>query len=204
MGRHVERVRCVGRQVRIFPRVGQTARRQRRRVVAVNEVVRHPGMIGLERVELFENRRGLQLVGVGLVGWQRRLIDRQRVEGCSFEVFRVLGVDLLHRLFIGERPRAMIECVGVLIEKHGRRDVLALPIGFRANRLRRFRSCETILQCFRGPQAGKRVAPRAQGDSPLRDAARWIALQHVLEPGGRVGKLEGVEQCHRVIEFLTD
>ena len=75
VGRHMECVRRIGREVRVLPRVRQRARRQGGNVVAVNQVVRHARMIGLQRVQPFENGRGLELIGVGLVGRQRRLID---------------------------------------------------------------------------------------------------------------------------------
>ena len=47
--RHVQRVRRGGRDLRVAARGVERAGRQRRRVVAVNDVVREPGMIGLPR-----------------------------------------------------------------------------------------------------------------------------------------------------------
>ena len=202
--RHVERVRRVGREVRVLARIWQRARRERRYVVAVNQVMRHAGMIGFDRVELLQNRRGFELVGVGLVGRQRRLIDGERVERRSLEVGRVFRVDALHRFLVRDGPRAVIQRVGVLVEERHSRNVLALALALGADRLRRLRRRETLLQRFRRAQPRERVAPRAHGDPPLRDAARRIAFKGFLEAGDRVGEFEGVEERHRVIEFLGD
>ena len=200
--RHVERVRRVGREVRVLPRVGQRARRERRHVVAVNQIVRDAGMIGLHFVEPLEDRGGLQLVRVGLVGGRRRLIDGEGVERGGLAIVRILRRELRHRLLVGERPRAVIECGGVLVEQRDGGDVGALAIGFRADRLRLLRRDEAVLQHLRRAQAGERVAPRRHRDPPLCDAARRIVVEHFLEAGDRVGELERVQERDRVIELL--
>ena len=66
--RHVQRVRRRRRDFRVTPRRLERAIGQRRKVVAVDDVVREAGMIRLASDQLFENRAGLELVGEGLVG----------------------------------------------------------------------------------------------------------------------------------------
>ena len=79
----MRRVRC---DLRVAAGRIERARRQRRHVEAVDDVVREPRMLGLPRELLLEDRRRLQLVGVGLVGRQRRLAERQRVEDPRLDV----------------------------------------------------------------------------------------------------------------------
>ena len=78
--RHVERVRLFGRDGRVSPGRVDRARRERRHVVAVDDVVREPRMVGMVRPEALEHRPGFQLIRVGLVGWVRREGQRQGIE----------------------------------------------------------------------------------------------------------------------------
>ena len=129
-------------------------------------------MIGLDLVQLFENGRSLELVAIGLVRRQRRLIHRQRIKRGGLEIVRIFRGDLLHRLFVGEGPGAVIELVGIFVEEHHRIDVRPLAVALRADPLRGFSRGESVLQSLRRAQAGERVAPGRQRDAPLRDAAR--------------------------------
>ena len=57
-----------GAILRVAPRRLERPWRQRGHVVAVDDVVREPGMVGLLGEQRFEDRARLQQVGVGLVG----------------------------------------------------------------------------------------------------------------------------------------
>jgi len=71
-----ERVSRVRRNRRVTPCGIQRARRQRRHVEAMNDVVGKSRVLRLTFELRFEDGRGFQLVGVRLVGWKRRLIQR--------------------------------------------------------------------------------------------------------------------------------
>ena len=78
MRRHVQRVRRRRRDLRVAPRRLERAVGKRGHVVAVNDVVREPGVFGLLGEQLLEHRAGLQLAGVGLVGRIRREASEAR------------------------------------------------------------------------------------------------------------------------------
>src|SRR5439155_21227130 len=71
VARHVKRVRRRRRDLRVAAGGGEGAARERRRIVAMDDVVGHPGVVRLLGEYLFENRASLELVGVGLVGGGR-------------------------------------------------------------------------------------------------------------------------------------
>ena len=66
---HVQGVRRIGRHLRVAPCGRQALLGQRRRVVEVNEIVRDTRMVWLPIPDLLEDRRTLELIGVGLVRW---------------------------------------------------------------------------------------------------------------------------------------
>ena len=49
-------------------------------VVAVNDVMRDAGVVGILRLQLFEDIGGLELLGIGLVGRVSRFVECQRIE----------------------------------------------------------------------------------------------------------------------------
>ena len=140
VGRHVERVRRVRRDLRVAPRRVERARRERRHVEAVNDVVREPGMLGLALELALEDAGGFQLVRVRLVGRQRRLVERQRIEDTRLDIVVVLRRERLHRFFVRDRPRALIDGCRVAEEETDRAHVGLLPIGAGAARVRCRRS----------------------------------------------------------------
>ena len=75
---------------------------ERRRVVAVNEVVRHAWMVWLLGEHRLEYRRRFLLIGVGLVGGERGRIQRKRVEDGRLPVLGVILMEARHRVLVGE------------------------------------------------------------------------------------------------------
>ena len=88
---HVQRVRRRGRDARVAARRGQALLRDRRRVVAVDQVVRHARMVGVLGELLLEDRRRLQVGRVGLVGLRLRAGEVERVEDLRLVVGRDSG-----------------------------------------------------------------------------------------------------------------
>ncbi len=136
MARHMQRVRHGRRERGIAARRGQSLLGKRRRIVAVDEIVRDAGMIGRRNLCLFEDGRRFALVRIGLVGRQRRRVERQRVEYAGLPVIRIAQIDLLHRLLVGKAARAVIRGAPVLVECADRLDVVSLAIGFGADAAR--------------------------------------------------------------------
>jgi hypothetical protein len=73
-------MRCGGRDARIPARGVEALGGDRRRVVAVDQVVRDAGMIGIPLEFALEDRGRLQIRGVGLVGLRLRSGQVERVE----------------------------------------------------------------------------------------------------------------------------
>jgi hypothetical protein len=65
---HVQRMRHIGRDLRIADRSVQARLGKLRRIVAVDQVVDDTGMIRLLGPDLVEYQRCLLFIGVGLVG----------------------------------------------------------------------------------------------------------------------------------------
>ena len=86
--RHVQRVGRRRGDAGVALRGGQALGRDRREVVAVDQVVGHPRMIGLLGEGLLEDAGGLELVGVGLVVGVERDVERERVEDGGLAVGR--------------------------------------------------------------------------------------------------------------------
>jgi hypothetical protein len=76
----VQRVRRRRRDLRIPLRSGQAAGRQRREIIAVDDVVGDSRMIGLLGKDLLQDCARLELARIRLVSVIRRLIQRQGVE----------------------------------------------------------------------------------------------------------------------------
>ena len=108
---------------------------ERRRVVEMDQVMRHARMLRLTRPDLFKNSRTFQLIGIGLVRRRRPDIERQRIVDLRFIVIRISSCELLHRLEIIQHAGAMIDLVVIGIHCGERFDVVALALGLGADRL---------------------------------------------------------------------
>ena len=169
-------------------------------IVRVNQVVRKTRVIRLGGPQLLEDRGRLQLLGVGLVGRQGRLIHGERIESGRLAVLRIRLVDVLHRALVREHTRALIDGLVVLEFLRHRGDVIPLarcrfPRCLRASDRRR-----SGLERLGRPQARERVAPVGHRDAPVRDRAGGIFGEHVLESLPRRRKCKRVQQRDRAIE----
>ncbi len=93
------------------------------------------GMLRLLLPRRFEDAGGLALVGVGLVGRQRRRVERERVKNAGLAIVGIALVQLFHRLFVGDGAGAVIELVAVAVKCGDGRDVVLFAIGLRRYRL---------------------------------------------------------------------
>jgi len=145
--RHVQRVRRRGRDRRIAPRGRYPFVGDRRRVVAVDQIVRDAGMVGVLLEFILEDRRRLEIRRVGLVGLRLGPGEIERIEDLRF----VVGLVLLGERFVRLRARELAVALGtrreVLVIGGDSFDVVALALGLRADaasfvdrRLCRFRA----------------------------------------------------------------
>ena len=104
---HVQRVRRVGRDLGVAARRGHALLRDRRRVVAVDQVMRDAGVIGMLGELLLEDPGRLELRGVRLVGRELRPGEVQRVEDLRLVVVRVFRRERLVGLGARELARAL-------------------------------------------------------------------------------------------------
>src|SRR5215211_365404 len=74
--------------------------RESGRVIEVNEVMRDAGMPRLPREDRLQQRRALELIGIGLVSRRGRYIERDAVQYLRFVIISVAGCQSLHRLEI--------------------------------------------------------------------------------------------------------
>src|SRR5690242_6280192 len=84
---------------------GQATGRQWREIIAVDDVVGDPRVIGLLGKDLLQDCARLELARACLVSVIRRLIQRESVENRCLGVIWIAQVALLHRLLPCEAPR---------------------------------------------------------------------------------------------------
>ena len=89
MRRHVLRMGGAGRDLGVEPRRVEPLLGDRRIVVEMDQVVRDAGMLRLALEDRLQDRRALELVGVGLVGGRSRGVERQRVVDLRLVVVRI-------------------------------------------------------------------------------------------------------------------
>src|SRR6266496_1794838 len=122
MRRHVVGMSGGGSDGRVLARRDQPLLGQNRVIVAMDDVMRHAGMVGLFGEDRLENLAALALVGQGLVRLGSCDVEAQRMENRRF---RVLGISSL-------------QCAHLLLERLGV-GVLVLSI-FLVN----FRECINV------------------------------------------------------------
>src|SRR2546427_11619368 len=122
----MKRMRRRRRDFRVATCRREGAARERRRVVAMDDVVRHSGMVRLLGEYLFEDRARLELVGVSLVGRGRGGIQGEGIEDRRLIVVWIARVQTLHRLFVRNDSAAMINLVPVALERRDGRAIISL------------------------------------------------------------------------------
>ena len=78
--------------------------------------MRHAGMVWLLGEDRLQDLGGFELIGVGLIGRQRCGVQGQGIEDRRFCIIWIVLGELFHSRRIGQRARAVIHGVSVLIE----------------------------------------------------------------------------------------
>ncbi len=126
----MQRVWRVRGDVGVAARRGQALLRERRRVVAVDEIVRDARMVGVLGELLLEDAGRLEVRGIRLVGRGLRRGEVERVEDLRFVVVRVLRRERLVGLRARELALALTAVGEVLVVGGDRLEVVALALGF--------------------------------------------------------------------------
>ena len=202
MRRHVERMRRVRRNRGVAARRVEAARGQRRRVVGVNQIVRDARVVGHLRREPVEDRGGRELILVRLVGRQRRLIERQRIEDARFRssghaVCRASPWPARRRRRGCADRRARSPC-------RARRPPPRTPArAVSATIDAAFVAAARPRQARPAIDTRKWVAPVAHRETPLRHGAGRVGGSHGGEGVGGRAKPERVQQRDRAIEVVA-
>ncbi len=179
---------------------GSPRSRDRREVVAVDEVVRDARVVGILLVERLEDRDRLQERLHRLV--IERLVQRERVEDLGLDVLGILLRQRFHRIAIAARARFLVDRIVALVVDLDRRDPVALARALGADRFAFLDVVESALQRGGVERADQRVWPIAHGEAPIRDRAVGIGLQRRVERIDRLGKVERMEHRERALEVL--
>ena len=198
--RHVLRVRRRRRDLRVLVRHRHALARERREIVAVDEVMRDAGMLRILLVERLEDADRLQQRRHVLV--VEGLVERERVEHLRLDVVRVLLRQRRHRLLVVPGARVLVDLVEVPVELLDRRQPVALALGLGADRLALLHRIEAALERRGVPRADERVGARRHGEPPVGDRAARIGLGNGGERLQRFGKIERMQLRERPLELL--
>lgn len=196
----MERVRRIGSDLCVATRGVERQRGQGWIVIAVDDVVRETGMIGLLGKNFLQDGAGLFLIGVGFVSYWRVGAEGQGVENLGFAILRVARLEVLHGLFIGQRARVMIQLVGVFIENFDGSDVVAFALRFDVCGLGALDCGPASLQirgCGRVPE----LAIVRHRYAPFRHAAGRVLLGDSGKGFGGFLIPEGMKHCYGAIEI---
>ncbi len=195
-------MRCRGRDLGIFIGGIKTALRKRRIIVSMDQIVQRARMVLQFRDDLFEDGPGLELLGIGLVARQRRLVESERVENGSFRIVRIFLRQPFHRFFVGQPALRLINLVVVFVVKLDRREPVALAFGLGADRLALLHRLQSVLQsrcCQRQDQWVGTVADR---DAPVGDGTLRIGGSGLGEGLDAVRIEERMHHRKATVEFL--
>ncbi len=204
VGRHVERVRGVRRDLRVAPGRLQALLGEGWVVVGVDQVVRHAGMVGVLVEQRLQDLRRPQLVGIGPVrGVEVRRGD-ERVQDGRFHVLRIGGGDLAHLLLEGRHARRVLKALPVAHKGLHRGHVAFLARIVEAGSAGVLQSrgdgVELLGRQAAGPQ--ERVVEHDHGAPPVGHAAGGVLLGDGLERFARMGPRKGMVERHRAVEVL--
>ena len=199
---HVQRMGRVGSDARVAPCGHQPLRRDGRRVVAVDQVVRDTGVVRVLLELPFEDGRSLEIRRIRLVGLRLRAGAIQRVERLRLVILRIACRELLVRIRPGDLPRALAAVGPVLVIDRYGIDVVALPLRARADVARVLEGRDGLLRARgRGARAGERVAHEDRGQAPCRDGALRVLGEHVFEGLLARAVPKRVQHRHAAFEF---
>ena len=143
----------------------------------------------------------LLLVGEGLVGRRLGRVQRQRIEDAGLLVVGEAGVNLLHRLLVGDRAGLVVELVVISIERGDRRDIGLLALGLRPGGVGLRDRFGAGLQRRLARRVPQRI-PVAHRDAPIGHRAVGLRLGDVAEAFQRLRVPERVQRPGGVVERL--
>ena len=196
-------MRHIGRDLRVTARGRHALLRDRRRVVAVDQVVRDARMVGMLLELLLEDRPGLEVGGIGLVGLQLRPRDVQGGEDLRLVVVRILRRERLVGLGARDLARALRPSGEVVVVGGHRFEVVALALGLRSHfpaLVDGALSPRPVLGG--GALAGERIRHQDRGVAPGGDGAGVVLRGHLLERLLRRRVVERVQHSDAAQQFL--
>ena len=123
-------MRSKGRDLRIAPRCVEALFRDRGIIVEMDAVVRDARVLRLALEYFFQDRRALELIGIGLVGRRSADVERKRIVYLRLVVVRIALGQLLHGLKIVLDTRAVVDLLMVGIHRGQRLEIVALALRF--------------------------------------------------------------------------
>ena len=201
---HVQRMRGIGSDVGIALRRLQSLVGNGRIVVAVDQIMRHAGVVGLGRKQRLEHLGRLQLVGIGFVGWIEIGRGDQRGDDRRLLVVGIATGKLAHGVIEGVEARGVGHLLVVAHEHGCRLHIVLLALALEAGSARGSQGRRDLVQLCRlqiaGPDEG--IVEHDHGAAPVRHAAARVGLGDAVEglhrivPGERMVERHGpVEVC---------
>ena len=174
-------------------------RRGRRIVVEVDQVVRHARMLRQALGDRFEDRRALELLGVGFVVRRRRRVQRDGVGDLRLVVVGVFRRQRLHGLQECADALAMAELVVIDVHDGKGVDVVPLALGLGAGGFRFLDGGKPERQVGSRDRE-VRIVQERECDAPMGDGAVRVGLQSLLEDLLRRAVPERVLIAHRAVD----
>ena len=156
-------------------------RRERREIVAVDQIVRDARMVRLLFCFLIQNRGGFQLLGIVLVIEVDCAVERERIKDRRFRVLQVVLVQALHRLVIKLGAGLLVDLVVIFVKNFDGAEVfgLARRLGFGGLALLdRFPPC---FQVGSRERWYERIGQFAHRQAPIGHRAVRILLDNCLK-----------------------
>ncbi len=180
---------------------GQSAARQRRVVVAVDDVVLDPRVIGVLLLDPLQQRRRLQQVRVGLVAVVPRLVQRERVENRRLDVVWIRRGQRPHRTRVVPRAGLLVDGAEVAVLLAQGHQPPAFARGLRIEREPAVHGIQPPLEHAIVERPDQRIRALADGETPVRDGAGRIEPGDRRKGVHRLGEEERVQHRERTIEL---
>ena len=197
----MQRVRCRRRDIAVTVGRGETTLRERRRIVAMNQVVRNTRMIWLLDENRFQHLCRAQLITIRLV--VRIVIGGQgeRVKNSRLGIVWIFVGELRHRELIGKLPRLRRHLIGIAKKIIDGGDVIALTFGLATELPRAFGCGQTNPKGLARKRPRVRIFHRRHRECPMHHRAIGIGLGGVHERLLHFNKIKRVHQRNRAREI---
>ena len=162
--------------------------------------MRHPRMVGLRGEDRLEDRRGLELAGIGLVVRVRSDVERERMENRGFLILGVALRELLHCLFVPQHALAPGRPV-VRVKGCDRFDVVALALRLGRGRQTFVHRGLAFQQHILRRLPAKRIEQPVDAYAPVGDRARRVGGQHLEKSLAAFREPERMQQRHAALEL---